>query len=300
MGIILRTKLVRAFRYDRKASPRTVHRHEHLIQQADRYGITTLLHQAGVFVLHLGPSLLDLADQHVRRHEQVEGLEAGDDLRDVVPLGEHAIRLLADHDAHMSRLYQAVDAEVTHLDDGIQCWRKKAVARQDGEVFRDVLDQHGGGGRTGGLEAYSHEHHVLNLSGQADGVFDRVHHPDVGTAGLGVAQRADRRGHLHHVAEHRYRHAGIGQGDSVGDLGSGGHAHRAAGSLADLHAGIAQHPLQAEAHQGVLMGTAHMHEPQVHVLLADRLDDLLRGLLIPVPEHPFPPPSTSAPCSSCP
>ncbi|KUE74478.1 hypothetical protein AUQ37_00520 [Candidatus Methanomethylophilus sp. 1R26] len=162
---------------------------------------------------------------------------------------------------------QAVDLRLAHVQYGLDAGCGVAVAAVDREVLRDIpfLQGDAGGGR-GGLEPDADEDEgLLGLPPRhGDGVLDGIDDPHVAAVRTGVEQGANGGRDPHHVPERGDGDAVPGQRDGVGDLLAGGHAHRAARPLVDLHPSLIHHGLEAEADDGVLVGPADVHEPALH------------------------------------
>ncbi len=88
---------------------------EHLGHQRLRLQVAVARDGAGEFVLHLGAALVDLAHQHQDRLHHVQRLEAGDDHRLAVFLGEELVGPAADDGGHMRRADEAVERQRAQL-----------------------------------------------------------------------------------------------------------------------------------------------------------------------------------------
>jgi len=237
-----------AERQHREAPPGPVNGRERPFEHLPSLGVPLRSNHPPILVLYLAPPLLDLLCQHVDAHQQVQGLEAGDDLRHPVGTGELGEHIQPGDGGHVPRLDQAVDAHLAHREQRPERRGQKPVAAQHAEVLRGVVEQRIRRGRAGRLEADGHEHHPVHLMAEPEGVLHRIHDPHVRPLGLDVREGAYRGRDGHHVPEDRDGHPGLGQGYGLHDLLSGGHADRAARALPDGDPRLGEHPFQAEPH----------------------------------------------------
>ena len=116
-----------ALRDDADAAPAVVDDLEDAVHYRQRLRIALALHGAAVLVLDLVPSRLELLDEHVRRLEEVERLEAADDDRHAVLLRQPLVVDVAGDGADVSRRQEALHPVVRRRCDRFQGGRHQDV-----------------------------------------------------------------------------------------------------------------------------------------------------------------------------
>ncbi len=97
---------------DADAPPLVVDDLEHLLDEGLRLGVALPLDRAGVLVLDLVASRLELLDEHVDPLEEVERLEAGDDDGDMILRRQRLVLSVAGDGADVPRRQEALHAVV--------------------------------------------------------------------------------------------------------------------------------------------------------------------------------------------
>ena len=118
---------------------------------------------ARVLVLDLGPALFQLLQAEVDALQQVERLEAGDDDRHAVALGDRHVLRVAHHRADVSGGEEPLHAARRRGEDRLERGRHEHVRDEDAEVGDPVaprLVHRHRVGRRGRLEADGEEHHL--------------------------------------------------------------------------------------------------------------------------------------------
>jgi len=117
-----------------EAPPVGVARLEDLFEAGDRRGVALFGHGAGVGDLDRGPVLRDLPGEHEHALQDVDGLEARDDARHVILVGEEPVGGQPDDGRHVAGQDEAVDLHAGVVDQRAQRLGHGLVHRERGEV----------------------------------------------------------------------------------------------------------------------------------------------------------------------
>ena len=250
---------------------------EHFAEHLERRRVAAIAHHSLVLVLHLGPTLRQLAQQHGDTLENVDRFEPCGHERQAVLTRHELVRAGADHGAHVAGAEEPVELHAGRIEDRFHRRNDGHVVAEDREVLHVAFPRlHDGDGRGGsrGLEPDGEEHHVAVgfVLGDGERIEWGVDDPNVGALGLGFEQRARTPGHTHEVAEATQGHAVLlGDRNGIVDAAHGNHTHGATGSVHHLDA-LRQQRLDAVAIDGVGVAAARLHELASRLICGELLD----------------------------
>ena len=238
---------------------------ENLLHQLHCLRIASGADRAAVFIFDLRFSGQELAQDHGKRRGHVAALEAGHDARQAEIPADEFVGLSAGYDAHVPGADETIQVQIARAQQRRHGPRHRLQGAEHKEIFQPPLRRgpHGPGYARGSrFKADRKENHLPERlgSGQLQSVRHGVHHADVGAAGPGALQGAERARHAHQVPESRRRHSGVARNhDGPVNVIGGSYTNRAPGPGNQFQA-FRQERFQARAAGGDRVGAADLHD----------------------------------------
>ncbi len=260
-----------------ESAPEGVGDVEDVVHDGARFGVTEVIHGAGVGVDDGGLACFALLDHEEECLEDVHGVETCDDAWGVEAVGDEAVRIHAKDGGHVTGEEEGVDGAFWVCEERGERGRHELVEREDREILDALglghLDGGGDGGR-GGFKANTKEHYVIIgvFGGELERIEGGIDDFDAAALGLGkfkVAALWPR--DAHEVAEGGDDDVvAVGEVEIGGDFAFVGDADGATGAREVAHSGGKQ-GAQATLEDGNRVGSADFHEGEGPVELGMEL-----------------------------